>query len=123
VIVNGDTLDEEDEAFFVTLSNPINAKFAQGTGTGTIVNDDVPTINRLMSEVAGLPIGAGPQQSLTGKLRAAEQSLARGNRTAAMNQLGAFINELEALARSGRLSPAAATALIDRTRALLASLS
>ncbi len=122
VIVNSDDVNEADEKFFVTLSNPINATIAKGQGTGTIVNDDVPTIARLVSEVGNLALGAGTQNSLTSKLRAAEQSLGRGNRTAAINQLGAFINELEALARSGRLDPATAAALIDLTRALVGSL-
>jgi subtilisin family serine protease len=41
VTVNGDTMDELDETFSVILSNPANAVIADGTGTGTIVSDDV----------------------------------------------------------------------------------
>jgi hypothetical protein len=43
VLVNGDTTFEPTETFTVTLSNPTNATIAsgQGTGTGTITNDDV----------------------------------------------------------------------------------
>jgi hypothetical protein len=40
VPVNGDTLNENDETFTVTLSNPTNATIADGTATGTITNDD-----------------------------------------------------------------------------------
>ena len=41
VLVNGDILEEADEIFFVTLSNPINAILtANDQGTGTILNDD-----------------------------------------------------------------------------------
>jgi hypothetical protein len=40
VTVNGDTTAELDEQFFVSLSNPSNATVADGTGTGTIRNDD-----------------------------------------------------------------------------------
>ena len=40
VKVNGDTTVESDETFFVSLTNPTNATIADGTGTGTIVNDD-----------------------------------------------------------------------------------
>jgi hypothetical protein len=40
VIVKGDIRVEEDETFFVNLSNPTNAKVADGQGVGTILNDD-----------------------------------------------------------------------------------
>lgn len=42
VLVNGDTVDEPDETFFVTLSNPTNATIADGQGVGTILDDDGP---------------------------------------------------------------------------------
>ena len=42
VAVNGDTVDEVDETFTVTLSNPGNATLSDATGTGTIVDDDGP---------------------------------------------------------------------------------
>ncbi|MCS7288522.1 MAG: hypothetical protein NZ699_05250, partial [Roseiflexus sp.] len=41
VAVNGDTLVEPDETFFVELSAPLNATIGRGQGTGTIRNDDV----------------------------------------------------------------------------------
>ena len=40
VLVNGDTLFEPNETFFVNLSNPVNAKIGDGQGKGTIINDD-----------------------------------------------------------------------------------
>jgi chitinase len=40
VLVNGDTLIEANEPFTVSLSGPVNASIATGTGTGTILNDD-----------------------------------------------------------------------------------
>ena len=42
VKVNGDVADEDDEAFDVNLSNPVNAIIDTGTGVGTITNDDGP---------------------------------------------------------------------------------
>ncbi len=42
VVVNGDTLFEASETFNVTLSAPANATLADGTGVGTITNDDAP---------------------------------------------------------------------------------
>jgi hypothetical protein len=40
VTVSGDTFPEPNETFAVVLSNPIGATIADGTGDGTIVNDD-----------------------------------------------------------------------------------
>src|SRR5262249_32317332 len=40
VAVRGDTTNEADETFLVTLSNPVNATVADGEGVGTIVNDE-----------------------------------------------------------------------------------
>jgi hypothetical protein len=40
VSVVGDLAIEQDETFTVTLSDPLNANIASGTGTGTIRNDD-----------------------------------------------------------------------------------
>jgi hypothetical protein len=40
VTVNGDVLDEVDETFGITLSNPGNATIADGSGLGTITDDD-----------------------------------------------------------------------------------
>jgi hypothetical protein len=46
ITVNGDTLDEFDETFTVGLSNPVNATISDGSGTGTITDDDaVPTLS------------------------------------------------------------------------------
>jgi photosystem II stability/assembly factor-like uncharacterized protein len=44
--VNGDTQVEPNETFFVNLSNPTNATFADSQGLATIINDDsVPSIS------------------------------------------------------------------------------
>ena len=40
VTVNGDTLVEGNETFFVNLANVVNAGVLEGTGRGTIQNDD-----------------------------------------------------------------------------------
>ncbi|HEX6097942.1 MAG TPA: Calx-beta domain-containing protein [Thermoanaerobaculia bacterium] len=41
VTINGDATVEPTEAFFVTLSAPVNASILDDTGAGTITNDDV----------------------------------------------------------------------------------
>jgi hypothetical protein len=42
VPVNGDTLDEATETYFVNLSNAVNATIADGQGLGMITDDDPP---------------------------------------------------------------------------------
>jgi hypothetical protein len=43
VTVNSDVLDEPDEAFFINLSNPIQAGIQDPTSIGLIVDDDLPS--------------------------------------------------------------------------------
>jgi chitinase len=46
VLVNGDTAVETNETFRVVLSDPTNASiFGSGIGTGTITDDDAPTVS------------------------------------------------------------------------------
>jgi len=46
VLVNGDTLDEANETFFVNLTNPANASIVDAQGLGTITdNDPAPSIS------------------------------------------------------------------------------
>ena len=40
IVVNGDTIPEPNETFFVNLSNPVNATIEDTQGVGTILNDD-----------------------------------------------------------------------------------
>ncbi len=40
VTVNGDTLDEINETYFLNLTNPSNATIGNGSGLGTITDDD-----------------------------------------------------------------------------------
>jgi predicted extracellular nuclease len=42
VTVNGDTAVEPDETFTLTVTNVVGAPVVDGSGTGTILNDDVP---------------------------------------------------------------------------------
>ena len=50
VLVNGDTMFEDDETFTLNLSNPVNAVIADGQALGTIVNDD-PTPSIIVFDV------------------------------------------------------------------------
>jgi uncharacterized repeat protein (TIGR01451 family) len=51
VTVNGDTLVEADETFFVNLSGAVNATISDPQGIGTITNDD--TADLVISQVYG----------------------------------------------------------------------
>jgi hypothetical protein len=64
----------------------------------------------------------GERISLVAKVIHAERDVERGNDNAAVNNLGAFINEVEALERSGRLAPADAAALINSANAIVGEL-
>ncbi|HEX8473050.1 MAG TPA: Calx-beta domain-containing protein [Pyrinomonadaceae bacterium] len=44
VVVNGDTIDEPAETFFVQLSNPSNATIADAQGIGVIFNNTTPVL-------------------------------------------------------------------------------
>src|SRR5438128_1256628 len=54
IVVNGDNVDEIDETFTVNLSNPVHATIANGTGTGTIIdNDNPPTVAFSLASSSG----------------------------------------------------------------------
>jgi hypothetical protein len=81
-----------------------------GTSTGVVtVQVQVPPsqgIDLVKSQVGTFNLNEGQENSLTSKLQAAQQSLARGNVNATVNQLDAFIDEIQALKRSERLDAA-----------------
>ena len=45
VLINGDTVDETQETFFLDISNVQNATVGSSRGTGFIIDDDGPTIS------------------------------------------------------------------------------
>ncbi len=49
VAVADDAIDEEDESFTVTLSNPVTATIASATATGTITDDDTASTEATLS--------------------------------------------------------------------------
>lgn len=81
---------------------------ANGDGIGdACAPDPVVEVDALVDMVEALDLPASTVSTLT----AARSSLERGNIRAARGQLGAFINQLRALQRSGRLEAATAEAL------------
>ena len=87
----------------------------QGSGNGTLTI--ATNMGALRAQVESLNLDDGNKTSLKKKLEAAQEALDRGNKGAAANQLGAFINEVQAMQRSGRLDASTAASLI--TQAML----
>jgi hypothetical protein len=65
----------------------------------------------------------GQANSLTSKTAAATSKLEMGNKVAALNQLMAFINHVEALVTGGVLTPAEGQALIDQVNLIIDSIN
>ncbi|WP_373479298.1 Calx-beta domain-containing protein [Geminocystis sp.] len=53
VVINGDTIFEPNETFFVNLTNAINATISDAQGKGTITNDDTNTGLLLLGTING----------------------------------------------------------------------
>ncbi len=60
--------------------------------------------------------------ALTAPLAAAADALDRGQNTAAVQQVEAFVNQVEAMARTGRMPSAEATALVSEARRIIRSI-
>lgn len=65
---------------------------------------------------------AGEFESLRAKLTSASSQLAAGTKTPAANTIGAFINELQAVVRSGRLATAEGQPIVDYAQRVAASI-
>lgn len=96
---------------------------AEGVRTATVVvQSPEQAVGALAASVSALGLSRGETVSLNAKLRAAEASLQRGQDATAVNQLNAFINEVQAMAGSGRMSAADAAALTAAARRIIASI-
>ena len=111
-----------------TVTVGISDDDATSTGTQTItvwtqakgVQSAAALVLRLAKDGE---LSTGNANSLTAKLDAARQQLDRGNTTAVNGQLGAVLNELEAMVRSGRLSDADAAPIRDLVQRVLVSIA
>ena len=79
-------------------------------------------ISGLIEQVMGLGLSKGETTSLTAKLQAALGYLAGGDTADAIAALQAFINEVNALVKSGRLTGAVAAPLISAAKSIIATL-
>jgi DNA/RNA endonuclease G (NUC1) len=91
-----------------------------------VVQSPLQGIANLRSMVAALGgrggLNAGQINSLQVKLDNASRQLADGEENAASNMLEAFLNEIDALGKSGRVSDAAAAPLVDYARRVIVSI-
>jgi DNA/RNA endonuclease G (NUC1) len=100
---------------------------AEGVRTATVtVRSPAQAVTGLEGAVDGLvsdgSLSRGNGNSLSAKLRAAGASLARGQAHTAVNQLNAFVNEVEAMAASGRLSAVDAATLTAAAQRIIQSI-
>ena len=95
-----------------------------GFATATVkVLNAQQALASMVAYVQGLSsLNKGQQNSLVAKLNAAADSIARGNNNAAHNQLNAFINELDADLKTGKVSNAAYNSLRADAHAIQGSI-
>ena len=95
--------------FTVTVQISDGSVTSSRTATVTVLTpvQGVQSVAALVSGLASAgKLSNGNANSLLAKLNAASKQLDRGNTNPVSGQLGAFLNELDAMVRSGRLSPA-----------------
>jgi DNA/RNA endonuclease G (NUC1) len=96
---------------------------AEGVRTASVtVRSPGQAVDGLANDVSGLNLPRGAESSLNAKLRAAGASLQRGQGGTAVNQLNAFMHEVQAMAGSGRMTAADAAALTAAAQRIIASI-
>ncbi len=113
--------------FTVTLTVTDAWGWPAATATTVVMLTPVQGILDLTEAVASLgggdgALGSGEMNSLRAKLSTAMAACRRVNAQACAGSLGAFVNELEALVRSGRVDAGAAAPLIDYAERVITSL-
>ena len=94
-----------------------------GTDTAEItVQTPAEATGDLITTVEDFELPTGIEQSLTASQEAAINALERGNEEAAISQLNAFINYVEALQRAGKLTEEEADALIAAAQRIIDSI-
>jgi hypothetical protein len=98
-----------------------------GTSTATVtVLSALDADDRLSQMIADLvtsgAISQGNATSLTAKVSAAANQIENRNATAAVNQLSALLDEVDAMTRTGRLTAAQSAELRGWTNRLIAAL-
>ena len=98
-----------------------------GAGTGsasvTVMTPQHGIQAMLIAPLGTSQMGPGTLVALSAPLQAAREALDRGNRTAATEQLEAFINQVEAQVRSGRMTAAMGADFSARATRVIASIN
>jgi PKD repeat protein len=76
-------------------------------------------IDKIKTLISTGAISSGNGNALTSKLDSAIQAFDKGNANAAANTLNSFINQVNALVKSGKLSPSEGQALISAAQAII----
>lgn len=110
-------------AFLIPSLPVLAAPPAPGPGTALIQAE----ISALFFQTSAIAYANGFTQgertSLVTKLIGASAAVGRGNDKTAISNLEAFINEVQALEQSGRLSPTDAAALSNQARLIVAQIA
>jgi hypothetical protein len=107
---------------FVIVGAPFQTENGNARQGAAYVSATI-TIPGLISGIQNLSeLNAGQQNSLIAKLQAAQAAVDRGDLNTACASLAAFVNEVNALERSGRLDQATATGLVSGAQLIQASL-
>jgi hypothetical protein len=109
--------------YTVTLTvNDDDGVAGSATTTVTVLTPEA-ALAKLITFVQGVSgVNAGQRNSLLAKLNAANDSLQRGNSNAACGQLNAFVNEVDADQKAGRLTSGDAGTMTDAARQIQRSL-
>jgi hypothetical protein len=117
----GDECDLDDDNDGILDVDDV-CPFEDGTGQDADGDGCIDTIDDLPMVVEGLNLPMGTGNSLKNKINNIQNSIDAGNITAAINQLNAFINQVEAL-RGKKITDAEADMLIQYVTNLINSLS
>ncbi|MEA2760855.1 MAG: trimeric autotransporter adhesin [Gemmatimonadaceae bacterium] len=108
-------------SFLVLVS--VNDGEVTSTRSATVlVKSAAQGIGDLDATLSTVTVNQGEANSLEAKLQAAAKQLAKDNTTPAENILGAFINELQAMMQSGRISEAVGSPIVAYTQRVIASI-
>jgi hypothetical protein len=108
--------------FHPTVTVVDNGGATASAATTVTIKTPIQAIKDLITSVQGLPLNDGQKNSLISKLNAASDAINRGNLTAACNQLGAFINEVNALVQSQQLDQTIGQGLLGDAQAIQGAL-
>jgi DNA/RNA endonuclease G (NUC1) len=113
--------------YTTTGSFSVVVSVTDGEATSTraatvIVKSAAQGIADLGAALSAVSLNSGEVNSLEAKLQVAAKQLAKDNPTPATNILGAFINEMQAMMQSGRVSQAEGSPIVAYAQRVMASM-